>query len=157
MYAKRVHADYVLKINEHQLKNEGWGDLWPLILWIWAFWSDAKIACFFCTSLEAQKNRKVGPRCGKEAPWGHRGCTKDPIFRDFGPWAPTRAKPVKSSKVGKLASWNRKVGKLEREQGQFRGSNTPKGQRPGEFDRLLVWLVCNRLQPFTVVYNVLRI
>ena len=60
---------------------------------------------FFCTSLEAQKNRKVGPRCGKEVPWGQRGCTRDPFFRDFGPWAPTRAKPVKSSKVLKLASW----------------------------------------------------
>ena len=60
---------------------------------------------FFCTSLEAQKTRKVGQGCGKEAPWGQRPCTRDPIFEDLGPWAPTRAKPVKSSKVLKLASW----------------------------------------------------
>ena len=60
---------------------------------------------FFCTSLDAQKNRKVGPRCGQRALCTPRACTKDRIFGDFGPWAPTRAKPVKSSKVLKLASW----------------------------------------------------
>ena len=52
-----------------------------------------------------QKNRKVGPRCNEEAPWGQRGFSGGPIFEDLGPWAPTRAKPVKSSKVLKLASW----------------------------------------------------
>ena len=71
----------------------------------WPFGAMPKHHVFFVPLLRLNKNRKIGPRCGKEVPWGQRGCTRDPIFRDFGPWAPTRAKPVKSSKVLKLASW----------------------------------------------------
>ncbi len=54
-------------------------------------------------------------------------------FWPLGAHAREASEKFQSSKVGKLASWNRKVGKLEREQGEFEGSNTPKGQRPGEF------------------------
>ena len=67
---------------------------------------------FFGTSLEAQKVEKFAQDAAKEAPWGQRPCTGDPIFEDLGPWAPTRAKPVKSSKVLKLASWLVGKGKL---------------------------------------------
>ena len=88
----KIIVKMAAKMSQNPSKYRSWGDLWPLILWIWAFWSVAKTTCFFCTFLEAQKTRKVGPGCGKGVPWGQRGCTKDPIFGDLGPWAPTRAK-----------------------------------------------------------------
>ena len=41
----------------------------------------------------------------KMRPMGPQYCERHRTFGDFGPWAPMRARPVKSSKVLKLASW----------------------------------------------------
>ena len=58
----------------------------------WPFRGMPKHNVFFGTSLEAQKVEKFAQDAAKEAPWGQRPCTRDPIFEDLGPWAPTRAK-----------------------------------------------------------------
>ena len=100
------------------------------------FWSDAKIACFFCTSLEAQKKRKVGPRCGQVAPTDPRKVREGMVSGARCPRAATRAtwyKILNHKSQDTKASWLRV-------QGTFEGSNTANGQRPGEF-----WthLACN--------------
>ena len=74
-----------------ELKTSPWGDLWPLILRFLAFWSGTNKSCFFCTSLKAQKIRKVGPRCGQVGQKGSRQMRGDMVLEGRGPWAATRA------------------------------------------------------------------
>ena len=59
---KTWKIDTKMKTKIHCSKNEPWGDLRPLLLRFLLFCSGANKSWNFGTSLEVQKNRKVGPR-----------------------------------------------------------------------------------------------
>ena len=122
---------------------------WPskgrFILPFWSFFEGWKIKCFFDPDLGAQKVEKIGPRLArKRETWprvfGSRGgsCPRGPQgghARDKACWQKACGKREKgqegkkaSMKVDRKESWNEKLARRNKE-----GSNTPMGQRPGEY------------------------
>ena len=132
------------KMLENWSKNRPGADLGPLILGFLAFWHDAKNSRIFGTPLVAPKIGKIGPRSGQEASFPQRRVAGlSPTVPFSGIWAPgrPRVREAKSQKPKAKGYWHKgtrvqgyKGTRLQkREQGFFKGSNTPKAKGLANF------------------------